>query len=293
MKPIQASTILGSMPTKLVTAGRPPRNEATLRHTPFLGGFDYLTADYAHQTFPRHAHEEYLVGVIESGVHDVWCQGDWWHASKDVVATFSPDEIHHGGAGHEDGWRQTIFYFSKELVSEVLGSSRVSEIRNYRFHAPFQHSPGVAACLIRLRSLLDSGADKLLVEQEIFRTLETVFEQLSDADDLPGQEVNEELSGIREHIEDNIHESFDIASLAELAGFSKRQFMSRFQKQFRIAPYQYVMLAKVRRARDLLRIGGNIAEAAYGAGFSDQSHLTRNFRAIFGVTPARYLQQSM
>lgn len=51
------------------------------------------------------------------------------------------------------------------------------------------------------------------------------------------------------------------------------------------------MQARVRRARDMLQKGANIADAAFEAGFSDQSHLTRNFRAIYGVTPARYFQK--
>lgn len=51
-------------------AGRRPRNDATLKHTDLLGGFDYLRADYTKQTFLRHSHEEYLVGVrVNGGMH--------------------------------------------------------------------------------------------------------------------------------------------------------------------------------------------------------------------------------
>ena len=62
------------MPEKPPSVGRPARNQATLKHTHVLGVFDYLKADYSEQTFPRYSHEGYLIGVIEDGVHDVWCQ---------------------------------------------------------------------------------------------------------------------------------------------------------------------------------------------------------------------------
>lgn len=277
------------MPDTHAPAGRRPRNEATLKHTDLLGGFDHLRADYTKQTFPRHSHEEYLVGVIEEGVHDVWCKGEWWHASKDVVATFSPDEAHHGGLGDANAWRQTIFYFPQDIVREAMDCADST----YSFHQPFIHSPVIAERLTNLRSLLETGSDRLLLEQEVLETVGQVFGTLSDAKTKERAIGSKELDEVRDYIQDNIQGTFDISTLADLSGFTKRQFMSRFQKLFHMAPYQYVMLARVRRAREMLQKGASIADAAFEAGFSDQSHLTRNFRAIYGVTPARYLQQKM
>ncbi|MDU8929250.1 AraC family transcriptional regulator [Alisedimentitalea sp. MJ-SS2] len=276
------------MPDTHAPAGRRPRNEATLKHTDLLGGFDYLRADYTEQTFPRHSHEEYLVGVIEDGVHDVWCKGEWWHASKNVVATFSPDEAHHGGLGDTDAWRQTIFYFPREIVSVAMDCADST----YSFHQPFKHSPETAARLLKLRRLLESGSDRLLLEQEVLQSVGQVFETMSNAVDEEKATGENELAEVRTFIHDNIQGAFDISTLADLSGFTKRQFMSRFQKKFHMAPYQYVMQARVRRARDMLQKGSSIADAVFQAGFSDQSHLTRNFRAIYGVTPARYIRQA-
>ena len=170
------STLIG-MSTLSPPAGRPPRNDATLKHTDLLGGFDYLYADYTKQTFPRHSHEEYLVGVIEDGVHDVWCRGEWWHASKNVIATLSPEETHHGGLGDADAWQQTIFYLPHEVVREAMDDPNSS----YSFHQPFKHSPEIAGKLINLRSLLESNTERLLLEQEVLQTVGSVFETLSDA----------------------------------------------------------------------------------------------------------------
>lgn len=215
------------MPDTTTPAGRRPKNDATLKHTDLLGGFDYLRADYTKQAFPRHSHEEYLVGVIEDGVHDVWCKGEWWQASKNVVATFSPDEAHHGGLGDADAWRQTIFYFPREIVSEAMDC----EDSTYSFHHPFEHSPEIAARLINLRSLLESGADRLLLEQEVLQSVGQVFETLSDARTAERVVGEKELAEVRAYIHDNIQGTFDISTLADLSGFTKRQFMSRFQKK--------------------------------------------------------------
>ena len=40
--------------------------------------------------------------------------------------------------------------------------------------------------------------------------------------------------------------------------------------------------------RDMLLSGEALSSAAYLCGFSDQSHLTRTFKKIYGVTPGVY-----
>ena len=41
-------------------------------------------------------------------------------------------------------------------------------------------------------------------------------------------------------------------------------------------------------AHDLMARGVALSETALRTGYADQSHLTRDFAAIYGVTPARY-----
>ena len=47
-------------------------------------------------------------------------------------------------------------------------------------------------------------------------------------------------------------------------------------------------LLRVSRARELLRAGVHVAEAAQAVGFYDESQLHRHFRRIVGVTPGAY-----
>jgi AraC family transcriptional regulator len=56
-----------------------------------------------------------------------------------------------------------------------------------------------------------------------------------------------------------------------------------------IAPYQYVLQQRVERAKQLLRRGElAIADIALKVGFADQTHFTKHFRKITGVTPAKF-----
>jgi AraC-like DNA-binding protein len=50
-------------------------------------------------------------------------------------------------------------------------------------------------------------------------------------------------------------------------------------------------LALLCRAIAAIAAGQGLADAAHGAGFADQSHLSRAMRATFGVTPRRLLRK--
>ena len=55
-----------------------------------------------------------------------------------------------------------------------------------------------------------------------------------------------------------------------------------------LTPHQFQMQNRVRKAQRLLRDSAPTAEAALAAGFCDQSHLSRYFKQIVGLTPGQY-----
>ena len=54
------------------------------------------------------------------------------------------------------------------------------------------------------------------------------------------------------------------------------------------SPYRYSLMRRLDFARRQLAAGTPLAELALEAGFADQPHFTRMFRAAYGVTPRRY-----
>ncbi|WP_449282261.1 helix-turn-helix domain-containing protein [Leucobacter sp.] len=78
-----------------------------------------------------------------------------------------------------------------------------------------------------------------------------------------------------------------LARLADRLGYSERQVRRRMLLSF---GFGYAALRRVLRAEDagrLIRAGAAPAEAAGLAGYADQSHLTREFQRVSGLTPAQ------
>jgi AraC-like DNA-binding protein/mannose-6-phosphate isomerase-like protein (cupin superfamily) len=80
----------------------------------------------------------------------------------------------------------------------------------------------------------------------------------------------------------------DIAALARHTGYSREEFTRRFVKRVGMPPHAHRLIHRLNRARALLRSGEPVAMVAAETGFSDQSHLGRHFRRVFGTSPGAY-----
>ena len=94
-----------------------------------------------------------------------------------------------------------------------------------------------------------------------------------------------------EYIQDQLHADLTVSGIAQVADMSADHFTKLFKESTGQSPYQYVVEARVRKAKELLTTGKfTISEAAHRVGFVDQSHLTRHFKRIFGLPPKRLLE---
>ena len=80
----------------------------------------------------------------------------------------------------------------------------------------------------------------------------------------------------------------DLDTLARKAGLSRFQALRAFKRRYGLPPHAYQLCLRVSLARGLLVDGAPPADVAVQCGFVDQSHFTRHFKRIVGVTPTQY-----
>jgi AraC family transcriptional regulator len=94
-----------------------------------------------------------------------------------------------------------------------------------------------------------------------------------------------------EYIQDQLDTDLTVSGIAQAVGISPYYFTRLFKESTGRSPHQYVIEARVRKAKELLISGKfTIGEAAFRVGFVDQSHLTRHFKRVFGLPPKRLLE---
>ena len=80
-----------------------------------------------------------------------------------------------------------------------------------------------------------------------------------------------------------------VTGLAAEIGWSGRHLTDRFRAEVGLRPKEAARVARFDRARRRLRPGTRLADLAAQHGYFDQAHLAREFQALAGCTPSRWL----
>jgi AraC family transcriptional regulator len=102
-----------------------------------------------------------------------------------------------------------------------------------------------------------------------------------------------QLKQIQDYIEANLAENLTIADLAALIPMSQFHFARAFKAALGESPHRYITQRRLEQTKVLLAVTKlSVAEIAYRAGFSNQSHFIAQFRKNVGVTPKQYRDRS-
>jgi len=254
-------------------------------------GLETLAAHYVRQTFRPHSHPEYLVGVITGGVHSVWCRGEQLHAPPGTVMSMRPGDIHHGNAAVEAGWVQRMFYVAEDTMAEILGDRRdTSRASLPDFASSSRHDWNLARRLERIHDAVHGSMLTLERDAALVALAEVVARLAGEtSDDRPrGAAPDARTRRLVDYLHAHVSEDVSLDELSLLVGLRRRQTIDLFKRATGLPPHAFHIGLKVRLVQDSLLKGQSLAAAAVEAGFADQSHMTRHFTAIIGMTPATY-----
>ena len=256
-------------------------------HSPHLQGALFLKADFANQRFDRHIHDEFAIGVIESG-----CQAFTYDNGRRLdmpggsVAMISPGMVHEGWPGGERGWTYRMFYPAAELVRSVFEDVFTTPIAP-TVHLPVVQDPRLYGYLSRLHARSeDPNADPLEIETIHMDVVCDMFSRHAGVS-RPTQERSH-ASGLRrarEIIEGRFDQRVTLDDLSQQTGLKKFSLLRQFKALYGLPPHAFLKHVRVRRAREMIQIGLSLAEVAASTGFTDQAHMTHAFRRTVGFTP--------
>jgi AraC family transcriptional regulator len=101
-----------------------------------------------------------------------------------------------------------------------------------------------------------------------------------------------EIHLLEDYVDAHLHHSITLEDMARALGRGVWTLNRHLQRTLHASAYAFVVERRIQRARHLLRVGDlSLKEIAAAAGFSDQAHMTRMFRAKLGMTPGQYRSQ--
>lgn len=265
-----------------------PADRATYRRLAGLDGVELYRAHIVRHAFEPHAHDGYGLGAIDSGVERFRYRGSDHLAAPGSLVLMNPDTLHTGRAETDGGWRYRMVYIAPALVEAISGE------RGWSFAQPVGHDPATAQRLAALLDALWRQADDPLAAPGLLLDALQLLRPWSRPVGPPAADsrrVDAADARALALMHDRLAEPLQLDELAAAAGFSPFHFQRRFKAQQGVTPHQMLMALRVARAKRLLADGLRPADVAAEVGLADQSHLTRRFARMYGVTPARYQRQ--
>ncbi len=257
---------------------------------PALNNLELLRATYITHAFAPHTHEGYAIGVIEGGAEQFRYRRSVHVAPRGSVVLINPGEMHTGEAATEHGWMYRMLYPDISLLQRAASEMAGRQKDIPFFPAPVVDDPQLAAQLMQLHAALERSPSALERDSRFLWVFTQLIARHADAhaslQPIRGQQMW--VQQARDYLEENYAENVTLEELASYVHVSPFHLLRVFRDAVGLPPHNYLTQVRVRRARQLLQASLRPAEVALAVGFTDQSHLTRHFKALVGVTPARY-----
>jgi len=205
--------------------------------------------------------------------------------------------------GHESRWHINgeiefvHLYFTDRMLKQYAASNlavdvRFIELRDLIYQDDVQL---LNLCkrhfLIAHESLMNSP---LLAEETLHEVMHHLLHHYNGAH-IKQQNVKGGLSSrhfqmVKTRIHDQPGDKHTIEQLAQEVNLSPFHFARMFKESFGEAPSTYITRQRINAVKKQLGTQLSLAEISLLTGFSHQSHMTKNFRALTGMTPANYRQ---
>lgn len=104
------------------------------------------------------------------------------------------------------------------------------------------------------------------------------------------EKTEERITKAKEYIDANISDdTLSVSVLADNAEMSEVYFRTLFKKKYNMSPVQYIISARIKKAKQLLKYNFLTLEScAWECGFSTVQYFCRVFKKTTGITPSEY-----
>jgi AraC family transcriptional regulator len=253
---------------------------------------------YAALDVPIPGMRDYMVVAYKHGatLMNRRCTGDW---RNERVARGCVSLLTHAAQSH---WRWgedievTHLYLSPETMARVAAEAYDRHVKEVELRDVLRADDpvlvGIAASLAREAQEAGLGGRlyaEALRNHACVHILRRYANVIFREPNRSGGLSHAQCRLLNQYLEENLERNISLAELAGVVQLSVFHFTRKFRTEFGRPPHAYVMSKRIERAKgQLAQRNVPLKVVAASSGFSDQSHMTRLFRRLLGVTPAEY-----
>ncbi|MEV4335176.1 AraC family transcriptional regulator [Streptomyces sp. NPDC049597] len=248
---------------------------------PVAGVVEVFHAHFTEHAYPMHVHDAWTLLIVDDGAVRYDLDRHERGTPNDTVSLLPPQIPHNGSPATPHGFRKRVLYLDMTQLDESFIGPAVD--------GPDLTDPVLRRRVGQLHTALAIRGDEFEAESRLAligeRLREHLRPRLAVGSAGPDRGVAQNL---RDLLDERLLEVITLEEAARLVHAHPTHLVRAFSAAFGIAPHQYVTSRRVDLARRLLLDGRPPGEVATAVGFYDQSHLTRHFKRVVGITPGRY-----
>ncbi|MEU4166657.1 AraC family transcriptional regulator [Streptomyces sp. NPDC026665] len=258
-----------------------PRRETSAWRPGVPGVVEVFHAHYTEYAYPMHVHEAWTLLIVDDGAVRYDLDRHEHGTPRDTVTLLPPHIPHNGAPATAHGFRKRVLYLDgSRLADDLIGPA---------VDGPDLADPVLRTRVAQVHTALARPGDELEADSRLTLIADRLRGLLLPRPAPELRAADRPLARrLRELLDERVVEGIALDEAARLVHAHPAHLVRAFSGAFGIAPHQYLMSRRVDRARRLLLDGRPPGEVAALTGFYDQSHLTRHFRRLVGVTPGRY-----
>jgi AraC-like DNA-binding protein len=254
---------------------------------------EILHARFVQHAYPRHSHDYYVISLIERGRQSFTHKGTKYTTPPGGVILINPDEVHTGEAADGQGFELRSIYPTISHM-EIAIYELTGHVGKPPFFADVRvDHPWTARNIIALHKAIEEGGESMECESRFIHTLTQLIKRYADTSSTEQKLGNEKtaIQKARQYIDEHFAQGVSLNDLAQYVALSPYYLLRAFCAEVGMPPYAYLESTRIHHTQRLIETGKPLAEIAANVGFSSQSHMTRSFKKIIGVTPGQYAQQ--
>jgi len=239
--------------------------------------------------FPRHAHDVYCIGYVHQGSRIIRKNGVSTVIPESGLFVINPGEAHECSSLNGAHTYSVICTGTKvmdTLSSQISGKDSAT---SYFRDLPV-HDNSLQTLFLRFFSVIKDSPSILERDEALLALLSTLVLRHSINGTEPkntGLHDNA-MTRVREFITENYARDHSLKQLSRIACLSPFYFQRMFLETTGVSPHDYLVQQRIRKAREFLAAGSSLAQVAQDTGFADQSHFTRIFKRLTGITPGAF-----
>lgn len=247
-------------------------------------GVQRLVGRFTGHAYDPHRHETYAIGVTMAGAQAFRYRGSERVSHVGESMVLHPDEVHDGHSDAPDGFLYRMVYVEPWLIRSASGGGTL---------------PFVADVVARdqaLAALLDIAYEGFpepldpLESDALIAGLADILNRRGDGATTgdAGAGPVAAMERLRALLDDEFARPISSIDLERASGLDRFEIARAFRRAFGTSPHRYLVGRRLTAARADIIAGDQLSDIAARVGFADQSHMTRHFKARFGMTPGRF-----